>query len=523
MRRVPQGVFPLLSIPGIGPKKAYKLVRELHLTNEKTAVADLEHAVKSGKVSPIEGFGQKSEEDIFENIKLYKKGAIKQKRILLFEADAIADGVISHLQKEKAISRIDVLGSLRRRVATVGDIDIAVATDDPAKAVAHFCSYPKRKIIEKGPTGASLLLTNGRQVDLRVQDEASYGAMLQYFTGSKNHNIQLRTYALTKGLSLSEYGIKMSGQKTENRKQKAELILPFDTEEKFYNNIGLDWIPPELREDHGEIEAALRSTQGKPNGLPHLVEPSDIKGDLHLHTSYNLEPSHDLGANTIEEVLDQAQTLGYDYIGISDHNPSAGNHSDSEIVQIMNKRKEFYLEHVKKWNTKNKKVIHAFIMLEVDIKPDGTLALPEEAFPYVDCIIASIHSSFALPKSDMTKRIVSALKSHPKVKILGHPTGRLLGKREGYEADWHEIFTLCKEHDIALEINASPYRLDLPDGLVYDAVKLGCRFSVNTDAHSVSEMVMMKYGVSVARRGWLEKSDIINSFGYNDIKKWMGL
>jgi DNA polymerase (family 10) len=515
MGKVPQSVFPLLSIPGIGPKKAYKLVKELHLKNEKNAVQDLEKAVNAHKIAPIEGFGEKSEDDILQNIKTYHKGAVKEKRILLFEADRISDDVIKFLTKHHEVKQVDALGSLRRKVATIGDIDIAIMTEKPDDAIAYFCTYPHKKIIEQGPTGASLLLHNGSQVDLRVQEEASYGAMLQYFTGSKNHNIKLRTYALTKGMSLSEYGIKLSGQKTENRKQKAEFILPFDTEEKFYNYIGLDWIPPELREDHGEVEAAIQ------HKLPRLVEPSDIKGDLHLHTSYDLEPSHDLGANSIEEVLDQAQTLGYDYIGISDHNPSVGNHTDGQIVAIMKKRRDFYTNHIAAWNKTHHTSIHAFISLEVDIKPDGTLAFPENAFEFVDFVIASVHSSFNLSKTEMTKRILRALTSNPKVKMLGHPTGRLLGKREGYEADWPEIFTLCKEHDIALEINASPYRLDLPDALVYDAVKLGCRFSVNTDAHSVSEMVMMKYGVSVARRGWAKKSDIINAFGYNEIKEWL--
>jgi len=521
MTKVPQSVFPLLSIPGIGPKKAYKLVKELHLTNEKTAVADLERAVKSGKVSPIEGFGQKSEEDISENIKLYKKGAIKQKRILLFEADAIAENVISHLQKEKTIKRIDVLGSLRRRVVTVGDIDISVSTDNPQKAVSYFCLYPHKKIIEQGPTGASLLLHNGRQVDLRVQEEASYGAMLQYFTGSKNHNISLRTYALTKGLSLSEYGIKILRQRTMSNKQKAERIISFETEEKFYNYIGLEWIPPELREDKGEIEASLRSAQGKQNGLPNLVELSDVKGDMHVHTSFDLEPSHDLGESSIEEILDKAKTLKYDYIGISDHNPSIGNHTDGQIVAIMKKRRDFYTNHIAAWNKTHHTSIHAFISLEVDIKPDGTLAFPKDAFEFVDFVIVSVHSSFNLSRAEMTKRILKAVTSNPKVKMLGHPTGRLLGKREGYEADWPEIFKTCQKDGIALEINASPYRLDLPDALVYDAVKLGCRFSVNTDAHSVSEMEMMKYGVSVARRGWAEKRDILNTYSYNDIRKWL--
>jgi DNA polymerase (family 10) len=507
MTKVPQSVFPLLSVPGIGPKKAYKLVKELHLQNEKNAVQDLEKAIHAHKIAPIVGFGEKSEDDILQNIKTYHKGAVKEKRILLFEADHIADDVIKFLTKDQGVKRVDALGSLRRKVATVGDIDIAIMTDKPKEAIAYFCTYPHKKIIEQGPTGASLLLHNGRQVDLRVQEEASYGAMLQYFTGSKNHNIALRTYALTKGLSLSEYGIKKM-----NNKGK---IIQFDSEDAFYRYLGMANIPPELREDRGEIATALK------HEIPLLVETNDIRGDMHLHTSFDLEPSHDLGANTIHEVLDVAKDLGYRYIGISDHNPSIGNHTDKEIVTIMKNRQEFYQKEADQWRKKNNSDLQIFIMLEVDIKPDGSLALPKQAFEYVDGVIASVHSSFSMKKADMTKRLLSALTAHPKVKMLGHPTGRLLGKREGYEADWHEIFTLCKEHDIALEINASPYRLDLPDALVYDAVKLGCRFSVNTDAHSVSEMEMMKYGVSVARRGWAEKRDILNTYSYNDIRKWL--
>lgn len=516
MAKVPQSVFPLLSIPGIGPKKAYKLVKELHLTSEKTAVQDLEKAVKANKIAPIEGFGEKSEEGMLQNIATYKKGAIKEKRILLSEADTIAESIIAFLQKKNFIQRIDILGSLRRKVATIGDIDIAIITDQPSEAVSYFCTYPHEKIIEQGPTGASLLLTNGRQVDLRVQDKASYGAMLQYFTGSKNHNISLRTYALTKGMSLSEYGIKrVRGQKTEDRKQIKKDIIEFETEEKFYQHLGMEWIPPELREDHGEIQAALA------HKLPNLINVGDVKGDLHLHTSYDLEPSHDLGENSIEEMLEKAKQLGYEYIGISDHNPSVSTHTEKEMIAIMNKRHEWYTDHIAKWNKRQTKPVHGFIMLEVDIKPDGTLALPTEAFAYVDGVIASVHSSFTMSKTEMTERITKAIRSNPKVKVLGHPTGRLLGKREGYEADWQEIFQVCKKNKIALEINASPYRLDLTDALVYDAVQLGCTFMIDTDAHRVPDMEVMKYGVYTSRRGWAQKRDIINTLGYNEMKKWL--
>lgn len=505
MKRVPKAVFPLLGIPGIGPKRAYTLVKTLGLNDEKTAVEDLKKAAKKGKIAPLAHFGDKSQTEIVTNIESYKKGSIKENRITLAEADLIAQKLIDHMNGDRFTKRVDILGSLRRQVATIGDIDLAVVTTKPEATVGYFCGFPHEKLIEKGPTGASLRLHNGRQVDLRIADAKSYGAMLQYFTGSKNHNISLRTYALTKGLSLSEYGIKKMSNKS---------IVQFDTEEKFYKYLGLDYIEPELREDKGEITAARNHT------LPHLVGADDIRGDFHIHTSYDLEPSHDLGANTIEEVLDTAAILGYEYIGISDHNPSIGNHTDRQIIEIMKKRRDFYQSHREKWQDKHTKDIHLFIMLEVDIQPDGKLAFPEAAFDSVDGIIASIHSSFSLSKADMTKRILSALTVHPKIKILGHPTGRLLGKREGYDADWKEIFAACKKHDIALEINASPYRLDLPDALIFDAVANKNRLIINTDAHATREMALMKYGVSAARRGWTEKRDIINTMPYNEIEEW---
>lgn len=497
MKRVPEAVFPLLMLPGIGPKKAYTLVNELKLRHANTAIIDLEKAAKAGNVAPIEGFGEKSEADIVGAIQTYKKGAIKENRMELPIADSIAQDVIAHLKKNSFVERVDVLGSLRRQVSTIGDIDLAVATQKPDAVIEHFVEYPHQKLIEKGPTGASLLLHSGRQVDVRVQDPDKYGAMLQYFTGSKNHNIKLRSFALEKGLSLSEHGIK-----------KDRKLHSYASEEAFYKAIGLPWIPPELREDKGEIEAAIHGT------LLHLVEHKDIKGDLHIHTSYDLKPSHDLGADPLSTYMKKATGLGYDYIGISDHNPKTSGLSTAQIVQIMKERKEFYDKESRGSR------IRVFIMCEVDIQPDGTLALPEEAFAYVDAVVLSIHSNFTQPKPVTTKRVVRALTAHPKVRIFGHPTGRLLTKREGVEIEWKEVFAVCKERDIALEINAHPMRLDLPDTIVYDARKAGMKFCINTDSHEVDSLTMMRYGVSVARRGWCEKRDVVNTMEYNDFKSW---
>jgi len=519
MAKVPAAIFPLLQVPGLGPKKSFKLVTTLRLNNPKNVVADLERAAKAHKIAPIEGFGEKSEEDILGNIASYKKGYIKENRMVLSEADAIATLVIDHLKKSPAILRVDTLGSLRRQVSTIGDIDISVATKKPDDAVSWFLRFPHTKVIEKGPTGASLLLVNGRQVDMRVQKPEAYGAMLQYFTGSKDHNIKLREYALSKGMSLNEYGIKDMRTKKMNE---------FATEEDFYGALSLPCIAPELREDRGEIEAAIRTHQGKPNGLPKFVTLSDIKGDLHIHTNYDLEPSHDLGAHTLEEYLTKAVNNGYSYIGLSDHNPSVSRHAKNQIVAIMKRRKEYYEHHYSSWiksvqkqKTPRHNLPKIFIMCEVDITTDGSLALPDEAFAYVDAVVASVHSAFSYPKQQMTARVVRALTSNPKVKIFGHPTGRLLGSREGYELEWREIFAVCKKQEIALEINAYPERLDLPDSQVPDAITGEVKLVIDTDAHAVDQMDMMRYGVSVARRGWAEARDIVNTMDYNSFKSWL--
>lgn len=511
MKRVPKAVFPLLLVPGIGPKKAYKLVNELKIRGtEEGAVRKLEQLAKAHKVAPLEGFGEKSEQDLLAAITTFKRGAIKENRMELPISDGIAQEVITHIKKGGHVDRVDVLGSLRRYVSTIGDIDIAVATTKPEAVINQFVLYPHQKLVEEGPRGATLLLHNGRQVDLRVQDPRSYGAMLQYFTGSKNHNIKLRSYALSRQLSLNEYGIK---------EVKSGRLRTFRTEKEFYNAIGLQYIPPELREDKGEVEASVQDR------LPVLLELSDIKGDLHIHTNYDLETSHDLGSDPLGAYLTKAQICGYAYIGLSDHNPSMSKHSIRQIVAIMKRRKEYYEHSYTSWmkstHFPNANRTQIFIMCEVDIQPDGKLALPDEGFDYVDAVIVSIHSSFTQDKKTTTERVVRALTSHPKVGIFGHPTGRLLLKREGVDLDWNTIFSVCKAHDIALEINAYPQRLDLPDTIVYDAVKNGVKLCIDTDAHAVAQMEMMRYGVGVGRRGWAEKRDIVNTMEYTEFRKWL--
>ncbi len=508
MKTIPPSVFELMHIRSLGPKRAYKLVKTLHLNDPKTVVEDLKRAIGANKVAEIPSFGLKSQEDILESIKIYEGRLTKKERMPLPYAFSIAQDILDYLKKNPKVKKVDALGSLRRMVSTIGDIDIAASVSsskDAEEVVRYFTKYPKAISIEDaGQKKASIIIRPNTRVDLRVQEEADYGSMLQYFTGSKSHNINLREFALKKGYSLSEYGIKrVRGDK--------QSIHKFKNEADFYNFLGLQYIPPEIREGSNEIDLA------KKKEIPNLVELKDIRGDLHVHSSYNLEPSHDLGENTPLEIMEKALSLGYEYIGFADHNPRITGRSINEVNSIMRARKQ----HIDKtFSTKKLERSRYFIGIETDILPNGTIALPKESIQYIDYQIVSIHSSFNMKSHEMTKRVLEALKAE-KVRIFGHPTGRLLGKRDEYELDWELIFETCRKNDIALEINAWPLRLDLPDTLVRRAVDRGVKLAINSDAHTNCEMDNMFYGVEVARRGWAKKTDIINTLSYEDLRKWL--
>ena len=495
LKGIPPAVFALIEIPSLGPKRAYKLSIELGLKNQDTAVDELEKIAKSGGIAKIPGFGEKSEKDILRAIAEFKLGKGKTTRMVLPIAFEVGQRVLDYLYLSKKVKRAETLGSLRRMMPTIGDVDIAVATDDPKAVINHFVKFPNlERVIEKGPTTASILALGGKQIDLMTQPVKSFGSLLQHFTGSKNHNVHLREYALKNGMSLSEKGIK----KNINGKEK---LLKFDTEESFYSELSMDWIPPEIREDTGEIELALK------HSLPKLIELSDIKGDFHLHSSFPIEPSHDLGKNTIEEMISKAKSLHYEYIAFSEHNPSISKHTSSQIYDLILKRNEeiYRIEDLYK--------IKIVKMLEVDILPNGSLAIDDKALDKLDAIIVSIHSVFSMDQRQMTKRVISGL-SHPKAKILAHPTGRLLNKRNGYELIWNELFDYVKKNKKILEINSWPYRLDLPDTLIRKAKELGIKFAINTDSHASDQMDLMRYGVAMARRGWAEKNDIIKGVAW---------
>jgi len=503
LKGIPDPVFVLIDIPTFGPKKSYSLVNEFGLSNSKNVIADLEKIAKKGLIAQLKGFGEKSQRDILRAIKEFKEGKGKTSRMVLPLASEISDKIIDYLRKSPYVGRAYVLGSLRRQLPTVGDIDIAVASNNPKKVIDHFISYPYiERMIEKGKETASMLVSGGKQIDLMVQPPQAFGALLQHFTGSKNHNIALREFALKKGMSLSEHGIKYLKNKKSN-------IQQIDSEEEFYNTLGLAWIPPEIRENTGEIELAAKKA------LPKLIEIKDIKGDFHIHSSFPIQPSHDLGKNTIGEMASKAISLGYEYVGFSEHNPSVSKHTNSQIYTLISVRNQ-EIDQIKL----RYKSIRVLKILEVDILSSGELAIDDKSLSLLDFAIVSIHSVFSMNKANMTKRVIEGL-SHPKAKVLAHPTGRLLNQRPGYELDWEKIFKFCKDNNKALEINAWPSRLDLSDQLIRQCVGNDVKMVINTDSHASYQMDNMKFGVSMARRGWATKSDILNTLDYNEFMKWL--
>jgi DNA polymerase (family 10) len=500
MRGLPPVMFELMEIPGIGAKRAFRLTTELNIKS----VAGLEEAINENRVSKLEGFGEDSQAEILRSI-ADAKARSKEKRHLLPYAESIANEIIDWLKKNKNVLEAHPLGSLRRRAATVGDIDIAVSTNKPVEVLEHFSQFPnKTRVLEKGTRTASLILPAGVQVDLMVETPEAYGALLQHFTGSKHHNVALRTFALKKGLSLSDYGIKKVGDKD---------YMKISDEKTFYAHLGMDYIPPEMREGNGEIQAALA------HNLPELVDLKDIKGDLQIHSSYDIETSHDLGQSTFSEVIEKANSLKYEYIAFTEHNPSKSKHNSTQIVDIL-KKKRHEIDTVNESLTKStqKSVKRVFNSLEIDILPDGGLPVPQEGMETLDFALVSIHGSFRQSKDDMTNRVLSAL-SNPKVKIFAHPTTRKINFREGVEIDWPKVFEFCLKNNKWIEINADPMRLDLPDVLVREAVKLGVKLTLGTDSHHMDSMENMKYGVWVARRGWAEKKDIINTRSLDEFEK----
>lgn len=489
-KELPPGMFELLDITGMGPKSAFKLASKLKLKSVK----DLQKAAESGKIRELEGFGVKSEQEILTAIGEFK---VKPGRHLLTFAYNTSQRIIDHMNKHPATLKVEPMGSLRRMVATIGDVDIGVASKEPLKVITHFKKSPEvSRVLGAGTSSSSILLKNRVQIDLKVQPPEAFGSLLQHFTGSKSHNIHLRELALKKGMSLSEQGI--------THKKK---LLRFSTEESFYDFLGLMWIPPEMREDSGEIQAAIK------NELPDLIELKDIKGDIHLHSDYPIEPSHDLGKDSMEKIVQRAVELGYAYVGLSDHSPGFSTHTKTQMVDLIKKRKE-KIEQIKD----SFKSVRILNLLEIDILKDEHISVPEEGLKLLDGAIAGIHSSHRQPKEQITRRLLAACNS-PFIQVISHPTGRLLLERESYEADWPKVFETCAKTGTILEINSWPNRLDLPDLLIREALKYKVKFIINSDSHAIEQMDNIKFGVSVAKRGWATKNDIINTLPWLEFSK----
>ena len=484
-KKTPINLEEIIAVEGVGPRKAKTLYQKLGIRNLK----DLERAAKSHKISPLFGFGEKTEKNILEGIAFLKRS---KGRFLLGDILPKVREVEEKLKSLKEVERVDVVGSIRRRKETIGDVDFLVISKKPEKVMDFFTSLPGIiKIWGKGTTKASVRLKEGFDMDLRVLPKRSYGAALQYFIGSKEHNIVLRKIAIDNGLKLNEYGV-FRGQK----------MIAGETEEGVYKALGMDWIPPELRENQGEIEAALRQAQGKPNGLPKIIEYKDIKGDLHCHSNW------DGGANTIEEMAKMAQKLGYSYIGMSDHTKFLRIEHGLDEKKLALQRKE-----IDKINYKLQIVNSKFRILqgcEANILNDGSIDIKDETLKKLDYVIAGVHSSFKMEKEKMTERIIEAMKN-PNVDIISHPTGRIIQRRDEYQIDFDKILKVAKETGTILEINSYPERLDLNDQNIRRAKEAGVKMIINTDSHHKDQLRFIELGIAQSRRGWAEKEDIINT------------
>ncbi len=479
-KEIPEGLGAMLSVPGLGPKTAKLLFDKLKIKS----IEELERHAREHKLSGLPGVKDKTEEHILKGIEMIKRGMERQP---LGKALPIANDIHEHLWEKAPVDNLHIAGSIRRWKDTIKDIDIVATSKDPESVMNVFVHLPHvKEVLMHGPTKSSVLIHDGLQVDLRVVGEESFGAALAYFTGSKAHNIRLREMAVKAGLKINEYGI---------FREKDDKKLGGEKEEDIYSVLGLPYIPPELREDSGEIEAAV---EGR---LPHLVELRDIQGDLHVHTKRS-DGSHDF-----DELIEAARKLGYKYIAITDHSKGLGiAHGLSE---------ERLLEEKREVDALNKK-LKGFRLLsgvEVDIRSDGRMDFPDEVLKLLDIVVASIHSGFRQGKEQLTGRLVSAMKN-PYVSVIAHPTGRLIGERDPYEIDMQEVLTTAKETKTALEINAYPLRLDLADVHVKTAKEMGVPIAISTDTHIISQFAYMSYGVSIARRGWLEKTDVLNTMSH---------
>jgi DNA polymerase (family X) len=491
-KEVPRSLEALLALEGVGPKKVKALYEQLGIES----LADLEKALDSGAVEGLKGFGKKTVEHLRRSLADVRT---EEHRFLLSEADQLVRPLVDYLNQAPGIFHVDVAGSYRRRRETVGDLDILAVCDEPKPVMDYFTAYDAvRRVVSAGDTRGTVVLRSGLQVDLRIVPRECYGAAMHYFTGSKAHNVAVRKRGVERGLRINEYGVFRVTKSGEQGKR-----LSGEKEGDVLAAVGLPWIPPELREDRGEIEAALRGA------LPTLIERRDVKGDLQIHSTWSD------GKNTIEEMVRGCLDLGYDYVAVTDHSKQLAMTGGLTASRLEEQWAE--IEEVRA-------AVPDILVLrgmEVDILQDGTLDLDDEHLSQLDIVLVAVHSHMDLSERVMTDRIIRAL-AHPAVDILAHPTGRILNRRGAYTVDVEAILQAAKEYDVAVELNANPERLDLQDVYLQRAKELGVPVTLGTDAHRVESLHNMAFGIDQARRGWLEKKDVVNAKSAGALTRWLG-
>lgn len=478
----------LLKVRNLGPKKTKKIWEELGVTS----LSGLEEALESGDVQEIKGFGPKSEENIRKGLQIVKKSQGKTHLSeVLPEARRIKGGLV----ESSLFDEVAFAGSLRRRKYEVGDVDILATADDRDEAMAHFTSLEEvEEVLNEGETKSSIRIETGLRVDLRIVDGASFGAALQYFTGSQEHNVRLRQLAISMDYKLNEYGLFEVG---------AEEKVAGDSEVGIYQKLGLSWIPPELREDRGEIQLAREGQ------LPRLVERDDINGDLHCHSDRSSD-----GHIPLETLVQEAKKRDYSYLAVTDHAETGG-----IVGGLTDDKVDEHLEEIKSANS-TVEGLELLAGVEANIQPDGSLDLAQNSLEELDIVIGGVHSHFDQTRAELTERTVRAIEN-PSVDIIAHPTGRKLGERGSFDLDWEKIFARAEKAGTALEINASPSRTDLEDKLVKRAIEKGVKLTIGTDSHRVSHLDFMELGIHLARRGWCEKADVLNTLSLSDLKAWL--
>jgi DNA polymerase (family 10) len=481
--QVPAGLRELLNVPGLGPKKAQVLYKELHVGS----LDQLRQAAAEQRIRALLGFGAKTEEKILKSLDDLQESS---RRVYLADAKVYADALVQHLRPAPGLKQITVAGSFRRRRETVGDLDLLVTGSRPGPVMDRLAEYAGvSEVLVRGPTRMAVRLRSGLQMDLRVVPEKDYGAALQYFTGSKAHSIEVRRRALERGLKVNEYGVFRGDKRVAGR-----------TEEEVYKAVGLPWIPPELREARGEIALA------EDNRLPKLIELEDVRGDLHMHTTATD------GRATLEEMVAAARKRGHAYIAITDHSKRVTMAHGLDARRLR--------QHWKAIDKLAAKVKGTTVLkgVELDILEDGRLDLPDDVLKDADWVIASIHYGQNQPREQITRRLLNAIRN-PHVHAIGHPTGRLIGKRKGYDLDLDTVLKAAADHGCFLELNGQPSRLDLDDVAVMAARDRGVRIVVDTDAHSVEELGFLEFGVYQARRGGLEAKDVANTRTLAQLRK----